>query len=230
MRISYNTGQKFAIFNIGQFFKNVYLDSENQFRVGNDGIKYVHSLLINKDTNFSAVFDNSALICHNIMLDYCVSKYLEDMGDGSGKEFMFLSDNEALHRLGSADKSVKDMLERIMYRKPYEFVRSGNMRDGVDAKSVIDDNIGSSSYSGSDLLVYAPEFDFFGNEKWMDFVSEDGEKVLSREADKKLMNFHYKKIEECQNKAYFFVPEKRTGFDELKVLKNIVDNVFEVEI
>jgi len=229
MRISYNTGQKFAIFNIGQFFKNVYLDSENQFRVGNDGIKYVHSLLINKDTNFSAVFDNSALICYNAMLDYCVSKYLGDMDDGSEKEFMFLSDDEALHRLGSVDKSVGDMLRRILDRRHYELVKRGRMRGDIDIKSVIDDNIGSSSYSESGLLVYAPEFDFFGNEGWMDFVSEDGKKVLGREADEKLMNFHYKKIEECQDKAYFFVPEKRTGSDELKVLKNIADNVFEVE-
>ena len=230
MRISYNTGQKFAIFNIGQFFKNVYLDSENQFRVENDGIKYVHSLLISKDTNFSAIFDNSALICYNAMLDYCVSKYLEDMDDGSGKEFMFLSDDEALHRLGSADKPVSDMLRRILDRRHYELVKRGRMRDDIDIKSVIDDSIRSSSYNGSDLLVYAPEFGFFGNEGWMDFVSEDGEKVLGREADEKLMSFHYKKIEEWQNKAYFFVPEKRTGRDENQVLKNIVDSVFEVEV
>lgn len=226
-RLLENMGTNSMVCNISNFFSKIYVDSDDLIRFKKIGITSAYNYLTNRDRILSKKFDDPKVLVNYAMVGQVIREYFGGSGDNARKEFMFLSDSQAINKLSSVSESTTNLWERMAYGKPYAFYGSGVLKNEIDINSVIIDNLGGSSYNSSDVLVLRSPNGVLTDDNWLNLRCEYDDKLLFEdEANSKLYRFLKKNQEVRGNTAYIFVSEIRTSGLDVQALRNISGSLF----
>ncbi len=116
-------GNSLARFNVLSFLDDIIL-TDHGVKLKGDGIIQALSFLQSKENMMKFSFQNVENLAYETMLNFCISLFVEDMGERGKKnfenEFIFWTDDELLSNLSLVDiPEVRYLIYRIIYKKPY---------------------------------------------------------------------------------------------------------------